>query len=51
MWTGENNTKTISVDANLLENRGKERSGLVWISADWALENSYIVPIEYPRSN
>ena len=24
MWTGENDTKTISVDANLFENRAKQ---------------------------
>ena len=38
VWTGENDTKTISVDTNLFEN-GANRSVLVWkrISVDRAL--------------
>ena len=39
MWTGENDTKTISVDANLFENGAKLlRFRLKTVSVDGALD-------------
>ena len=41
VWTGENDTKTISVDAKRFENGTKQlRFRLKRISVDWALETT-----------